>query len=808
MHWRTDVPQRKHGKIRSYDELEDLLFGDDDPTGDFDDLDFCDDDDISIDDLDEIADNDDDIFSGTTVYGVSMDKSASAAPQISNRQQRNSQVLSGIDSTPTPVSRRDVPRQHSTTKTAALPTSPSINPNNELFSVEMSDRKRKHSRSVDASAQRQANRASVPHETTAQKHDTQQHDAHDDIDVDDLFSVYDDTSDADTVEDAHQASSDTSVPAAQKMSPSTITPDAAQQNATDTRCKDKRQKRKSVNQTVLVPDIDAASAIEIDDAIATESDDYDDQPTQDRHTSPVTDDMFDNADEFDVSDDDAVDEPDTPTDANASGNDAADENDYEDDTQYSANTSEEDEQLPEFVKKHADFYENYEYVDFPIVPMQFRGADIIGLRTRATGKTDERIGPIQPKGALRKAWDDLTDVNKYILMLISEHRHLTVNQLQTMIVLPTQIRTANSKKMREARKDSRTEEIPIHNTMKAYFTYITEEKYQCPLDYKTCHKTATIRGLRTLIKTLCELRYIEEVTPSYEVRVSAKKVSSEYKAHPSLFTQHYYLTPLGARLLICNTNITLPTGKNPVGFVPTYKDAAYMSIVHETECSECFCSIIACSEYASNMELWNPNSADKRDYGFFDICRFYHEKDVEYRFKDGKGSKVVFKSDGEMTIYSSKLGDFIDYFLEYDAGSSKAGNIKHKIESFAKYVLYLKRTYGPRARRPVLLLVTQKPSSFMPQINGKSTGTVYTNGIKTMMRSSFKGMEGVINDIACVLVCDCNALRQHGAMGACWHRMDLRTGRASDRAIDLIEASREVVENPSIDLTYSNNDDN
>lgn len=801
MHWRTDVPQRKHGKIRSYDELEDLLFGADDSTGDFDDLDFGDDDDISLDDLDEIADDDDDIFSGTTVYGVSMDKSASAAPQISNRQQHDTQVSSGIDSTPTPVSRRDVPQQRSTTKSAVSQTPPSANPSNEFLSVEMPDRKRKRNRSVvDASAQRQVNRDSIPNERITQQRDTQRRDTHNDVDVDDLFSVYDDASSTGTIEDTRQELSDTSVSVQKKTPHGTDTPDEAQQNASDDQRKDRRQKRKSVSQTVLIPDIDAASAIEIDDAVATESDDYDDQPTQDRHASPVTDDMFDDADELDEPDDDIVDGSEDLTDKSDSDNDATDEDDYEDDTQYSSDASDEDEQLPEFVRKHADFYENYEYVDFPTVPMQFRGADIIGLRTRATGKTDERIGPIQPKGVLRKLWDDLTDVNKYILMLISEHRHLTINQLQTLIVLPTQIRTANSKKMKEARKDPRTEEIPIHNTMKAYFTYVTEEKYQCPLDYKTCHKTATIRGLKTLIKSLCELRYIEEITPSYEVRVSAKKVSKEYKAHPSLFTQHYYLTPLGARLLICNTNATTSTGKNPVGFVPTYKDAAYMSIVHETECSECFCSIIACSEYASNMELWNPNADDKRDYGFFDICRFYHEKDVEYRFKDGKGSKVVFKSDGEMTIYSSKLGDFIDYFLEYDAGSSKAGNIKHKIESFAKYVLYLKRTYGPRARRPVLLLVTQKPSSFMPQINGKSTGTVYTNGIKTMMRSSFKGMEGVINDIACVLVCDCNALRQHGAMGACWHRMDLRTGRASDRAMDLVEASRDVVEHPSVDL--------
>ena len=453
--------------------------------------------------------------------------------------------------------------------------------------------------------------------------------------------------------------------------------------------------------------------------------------------------------------------------------------------------SADDEQQPEFVKKNAEFYGNYAYSDVPKLPQQFRSADIIGLRTRATGKNEEKIGTITQKKRLRKLWDDMTDVEKYILMLISEHRHLTVNQLQTLIILPTQIRKANAADMRRMRGDARTD-IPVHNTLKPYFSYVTSEKYKTQLSYKECHKTATVRGLMTILRRLQKLELIEEITPSYKVKPAS---SQAYKDTPSLFTEHYYLTVMGARLLICNTAATQPSGDTPVGFVPTYKDSSYLSIVHETECAECFLSIMSCSEYASNMELFNPDADDYADYGFFDICRFFHEKDVEARFRlTDKDRETVFKSDGELTLYSSRLGDFIDYFLEYDAGSSKPYNIKHKIAAFAKYVLYLRKTVGETARRPVLLLVTQKPSSFMPSLNqSKSQGTVYTRGIQTLMRTTFKDMIDQINDIACVLVTDCNAIRQHGAMGACWHRMDLRTGKSDDRALDLIEASKSVV---------------
>lgn len=424
------------------------------------------------------------------------------------------------------------------------------------------------------------------------------------------------------------------------------------------------------------------------------------------------------------------------------------------------------------------FYSNYEYSSVPKIPEEYRGADIIGLRTRSTGTTSTPIGSIQPKAQLRKTWDGLTPVEKVILMYISEHRHLTAAQLKTLIVMPTLIRQS---------KGGGT------NILKTYFKWVTETRYGTPLNYKETHKTSSVDGLMRKISHLKELDLIAEITPSYDVKPAESK---EYKETPALFTQHYYLTPIGARVLVCNTAARVPSAKGRVtrvGYVPTYKNATYMSIVHETESTEVLCSIISCAAYISNMNnLDNANTYENDIFGFFDICRFWHEKDIEEKNILWEGKKIDFKSDGKLTLYSSQLGDFIDYFVEYDSGSSTPSKIKHKIEAFTKYILSNKMEFKDRFRKPILLLVTQKPADFIPSMARKNK-TKYTSGIATMYRQNFSEYGESINDISIVLVADCNAIRQHGAMGACWHKIDLTTGEADEKSLDLIELSKAVV---------------
>lgn len=447
------------------------------------------------------------------------------------------------------------------------------------------------------------------------------------------------------------------------------------------------------------------------------------------------------------------------------------------------------------------YFADYEYSMVPRVPMEFRGADILGLRTRATGNTSVPIGPIAPKVKLRTIWDNMTDIERYILMLVSEHRHATTNQLVPLTVLPTIIRHSPGGGC---------------NSIKPYYEWVTKVKYESPLDYKETFKTGTVRGLQSKIDHLCELGVLEEITPSYKVR---KCDSPQYSETPSLFTSHYYLTPLGARVLICNTAATVPNPKAPqgirrsVGYVDTYRNAAYVSIVHEAECNEVFCSLIEGAEYMSNVMLFNKDAEQRVgqdgkpmfdsdgnpvpaiDYGTVDVCRWYHEKDCEFKnipYHDRQRDKDVtidFKCDGEMTVFSTALNEFVDMFLEYDSGTSSMQKIQHKVEAFARYVIFNREEHRDRFRLPVLLLVSQQPSAFMPGIKG-SEATRYTRGIQAMMASQFSDYDGDMNDLVNVLVADVRMIRQHGAMGAVWHKIDMGTGVAEKTAHDLLTAVR------------------
>lgn len=150
---------------------------------------------------------------------------------------------------------------------------------------------------------------------------------------------------------------------------------------------------------------------------------------------------------------------------------------------------------------------------------------------------------------------------------------------------------------------------------------------------------------------------------------------------------------------------------------------------------------------------------------------------------------IDYKTDGLLTLYSSKLGEFMDYYLEYDSGSSSTSKIKHKIEAFIRYILWQKELNGYRFRKPVLLLVSQNPAHYMPGLRDDKP-TRYTRGVEQLIKSCFKSYNDDINDIAAVLVGDCRMIRMHGTLGACWHKMDLVTGIPERRAYDLLTASK------------------
>ena len=303
------------------------------------------------------------------------------------------------------------------------------------------------------------------------------------------------------------------------------------------------------------------------------------------------------------------------------------------------------------------------YKSSPKIPNQYRASDIIGRRVQASSKNNQsKIGKIQPKRELRQTWHDMTDVEKYILMLVSEHRHLTAAQLGVLVVNETKL---------HRRKDA-------SDNLKTYFRWVTIQKHAVKLDYKETFKTASLSGLQKKLIHMVKEGWLAQIHPAYLIEGDAPDTAEEV---PSLYTDHFYLTPLGARLLICNTAVNRNgSAVKPVGFVPSYKNAAYISILHEAECNEIMCSLISCASYITNPD-------DGNDYGLVDVCRFFHEKDVEEKGVIGPdGKKIDFKSDGKATLYIEQFHDFVDYYLEYDSGSSTASRIQHKVEAFTKYI--------------------------------------------------------------------------------------------------------------------------
>ena len=121
-----------------------------------------------------------------------------------------------------------------------------------------------------------------------------------------------------------------------------------------------------------------------------------------------------------------------------------------------------------------ELFDDGEYLMVPRIPDQYKASDVIGKRTQASSaSTAIKMGEIKPKAKLRAIWNGMTDVEKYILMLISEHRHLTQAQLGVLLVTPTRLRQKKG---------------AINNT-KAYFKWVTDTKYECHLNYKNTFKT-------------------------------------------------------------------------------------------------------------------------------------------------------------------------------------------------------------------------------------------------------------------------------------------------------------------------------
>ena len=476
-----------------------------------------------------------------------------------------------------------------------------------------------------------------------------------------------------------------------------------------------------------------------------------------------------------------------------------------DDLDYTSNLSDSDLanvglDRSEYAKAKRDFLSDYSYTMFPEIPAQYRAVDLLGLRTKPSGTIEEKLGPISPKAKLRQIWDGLSDLERYILILLSEHRHMTARQLVPFTLRTTEIRHFPNGGSQSTK--------PYFDYLKAKYEVNNTGTRPDQIRYKEATKCSTLKGLISKLDHLVDLNLIDPIQPSYHVK---NNNSVDFQENPSLYTVHYYLSRDGAKVLICNTGIGLPSekGGRGCGYVSTHKSSAFSSIVHNSECQEVMCSIVENAEYVSNIDQYGRvDPDDTTDWGRIEILRYEHEgnievKNVPYMKLDSKavGGKakaaIDFKTDGMVSLYSSKLDAIISAYLEYDSGSSTAKGIEHKVLATCLWSLWNLTRYGTRFRTPVLMLVSQNPGSFLPQLNKARTdgGTRYTQGIKRAMETLKKTYPGIDpNVLVTVIVTDCHMMRLHGALGACWHTIDLNTGIADEHGIDFLEAVKPMVE--------------
>lgn len=396
----------------------------------------------------------------------------------------------------------------------------------------------------------------------------------------------------------------------------------------------------------------------------------------------------------------------------------------------------------------------------PIIPVEYRGAEALGVRTRPDGSNKETLGTSMPgfgRPKQREAWNKLGEAEKWVMLNISEHRHLTTQQLSYLCVLPGTI----------------TGEVE-HKGLYQLYIDIMERYGVRDVEWHRQTWCRSTKGLEKLLERLAEQDMLYKVDPAYSI----SEKTEERLENPALWCTHWYLSKKGALTLASSTKAKygVKEGNTKLGYVPSHKEAMVSSIVHETECNEVFSSLVSAAQYINSFK--NPS------FGYYEICRWLHEMNTESEIPAlNKDYMIKFKPDGMMTMYMSPLCGFVDLYLEYDAGSSTTDKICYKTEAFIKFAVQ-EQEAGRRV--PALLMVTQKPSEFIEGISTKSKSKYLSSMSKAwnLKRTHLKGNvdEALIPPI---LVSDCASIRARSALGAVWHPVDVVNGSVQMTAIDL-----------------------
>ena len=336
---------------------------------------------------------------------------------------------------------------------------------------------------------------------------------------------------------------------------------------------------------------------------------------------------------------------------------------------------------------------------------------------------------------LDEAWQHTNDFEKFIMMFLSEVKTFSTPQAQMLFTLPYQKETI------------------------AYSGYISElqKRYNTKIDSKKLFTTYSENMVYNKLDKLKKKNLIDSI------RFRANNIDIDREEAPSLMLVHFFLTEFGTQVLARGTGIN----KNDIGFVPNYKIYSFNSLLHLSECNDFFISTINAFQDITNN---HPEA------GILDVVRWDNEKDSTHNFEYNRTDKTVFKPDGHMIIFSSKVGGFVPFYLEHDVGDSTKQKISHKATSYIKFVIYKKEVEGKSFKKPILLFVTTSDSKV--RLHEKSI----TNAVK----KEFSKQLDYLNNFGRIAITTSRLIKEYSPTGEIWRLIDLETGEVLPSRYNLL----------------------
>lgn len=336
------------------------------------------------------------------------------------------------------------------------------------------------------------------------------------------------------------------------------------------------------------------------------------------------------------------------------------------------------------------------------------------------------------KPTLKKEWEELPQDLKLVLILLSEHRTMTRQQIQRLFLIGYKRDTL---------------------AFGGWLNYLSV-KYKTDLDPSQLFTIMTERSI--YYKTLSKLRHAGLVDVVNYILQAKTMVE-----HPVVNSSLYFLTEHGAQIVCAGGEISL----QEVGFVPNYERFSAASATHDLNVNEFFLNTIFSIQHL--IDLKDPR------VGIIDFAKWKSERECVHQLALD-GSKYFFRPDGLAIIYSSARGGFLPIYLEFDTGSSSAHKIQHKTKAYIRYMTTMFREQ--KLGTPVMLFVS---------VGNREK--FYQKNIAKALKDGYGPMCQELNEYARILTTTTKKINTHTPMGKIWKVIDLSTGKYLEEPIRLLE---------------------